>query len=73
MDDRNLVPRTRPDTLVDGSSTWSWIVATLCLAFVFVLLFTMSSGERIQVASHAPPAIDGMVMPPITQPTSPSQ
>jgi hypothetical protein len=73
MDDRNPVRRRLPETLEDGSSTWSWIVGTLCLAFVLVLLLTVSSGERVQVASHAPPAIDQMVTPPITQPAVPSR
>jgi hypothetical protein len=63
----------RPDAqavarqLQDGSSTWTWIAGGLCLAFVLAILFTMSSGDKTQVA-FAPPAYDRMIMPPITQP-----
>ena len=67
MDDRDLAPKELPDKLGDGSSTWAWIAGGLCLAFVLAILFTMSSGDRTQVA-FAPPAYDRMIMPPITQP-----
>ncbi len=67
MDDRDLVPKGLPDKLDDGSSTWAWIAGGLCLAFVLAILFTMSSGDKTQVA-FAPPAYDRMIMPPITQP-----
>ncbi len=72
MYDRDLARRRFPETLEDGSSTWTWVAGGICLAFVLALLFTMSSGDRTQLASNAPPAIDGMEAAPITQPGLPS-
>ncbi len=68
MYDRDLVRRRFPETLQDGSSTWAWIAGGISLAFVLALLFVMSTGESTQMASYSPPAIDRMVVPPITQP-----
>jgi hypothetical protein len=68
MSDRNLGRRRLPETLEDGSSTWAWIAGGVSLAFVLALVFVLSTGDRVQMASHSPPAIDPMVTPPITQP-----
>lgn len=65
MDD--LMHKRLPEKLQDGSSTWTWIAGGLCLAFVLAILFTMSGGDKTQVA-FAPPAYDRMIVPPITQP-----
>jgi hypothetical protein len=65
MDD--LMHKRLSEKLQDGSSTWTWIAGGLCLAFVLAILFTMSSGDKTQVA-FAPPAYDRMIVPPITQP-----
>jgi hypothetical protein len=70
MDDRNLVRKPLNDTSEDGSAKWTWAAAALGLAFVLLILLTVSTGEdTTQTASYSPPAIDRMVTPPITQPS----